>query len=375
LALIKTFAIFSMGYLARPFGGFILSSYADFYGRKNIFLLTTLLMSIATISIGLLPTYKQAGVISPLLLLLLRFIQGVSLGSEIPGATAITVEHGDKGRFGRLCGILWSGTSLGAILSVAMLSVLTSLYSFDEIVNSNIWRVPFLFGGILTVICYYVRTNINETPEFLECKNELVTRNIFAAFKNNKLNLLLGFSIIIFFAVLVIINIYFPVFISSNYQHSLPEIYSALVWSKVVSFLSILLFGFISDYYCKYKAMRYALIVGLLLIWPMHLLLSTNHFGLLISFFILYQTVIALYFTSALPILSRLFPTKIRCASIAIIYNFAFMITSTIPSICSLKIFNQSVGIVLITLIIISALISLWANIKLFNQTQGKYAN
>src|ERR1700720_194424 len=112
----QTFGIFAAGYLARPLGGIVMAHFGDTRGRKRMFTLSVLLMAIPTLLIGLLPTYQSIGVAAPLLLLLMRILQGVAIGGEAPGAWIFVAEHARLGRVGFAVGLLTSGLSLGILL-------------------------------------------------------------------------------------------------------------------------------------------------------------------------------------------------------------------------------------------------------------------
>ena len=162
MQLVQTFLIFATGYLVRPIGGFFIGLYADIYGRKKAFLYSTLAIAIATMTIGLLPSYNQIGVLSTIILLLCRVVQGISFGAELPGATIISLEH-STGKFGKLCSIILSSTTLGSLGALMILTMISNFFEFKEIIEQDIWRIPFVLGGILGFINYYFRKNISET--------------------------------------------------------------------------------------------------------------------------------------------------------------------------------------------------------------------
>ena len=172
---IQTFSVFAMGYLARPLGGTVIGMISDIYGRKKAFLLIMLMMAFSTFAIGLLPTYNTYGIISPILLILCRLVQGISFGAELPGASVIVNEFSqNNGIKGRLFSILLSSTSLGSLVALLVLTVLTQNFSDIEIKN-GLWRLPFLLGGGLAIISFYIRKQISETPEFLLIQAQVKT--------------------------------------------------------------------------------------------------------------------------------------------------------------------------------------------------------
>ncbi len=125
---VQTFGIFAAGYLARPLGGIIMAHFGDLVGRKKMFTLSILLMAVPTLAIGLLPTYASMGILAPLLLLLMRILQGAAIGGEVPGAWVFVAEHVPARRIGIACGTLTAGLTVGILLgSVVATMVNTSM--------------------------------------------------------------------------------------------------------------------------------------------------------------------------------------------------------------------------------------------------------
>jgi len=162
------YGAFAVGFIARPLGGIVFGNYGDRLGRKPMLLITLGLMGIVTVAIGLLPTYAQIGVAAPVLLTLLRFLQGIAYGGEWGGAVVLVVEYAPPARRGFFGACPNGGASLGTVLALALLS-LTSYATGDAFLVWG-WRIPFLFSLVLIAVGLYVRTRILETPEFLALK-------------------------------------------------------------------------------------------------------------------------------------------------------------------------------------------------------------
>jgi MFS family permease len=201
------------------------------------------------------------------------------------------------------------------------------------------WRIPFLLGGILAIASYYIRKNIAETPEFLITINSSVKSDhsllqpLKILLKTNIFGILVGTGLAFFIATLIIINLYFPVYINKYFVYELSEIYSAMSVSMVTSFFFMLFFGYLSDRISKVKTLFWVpLGFGCSLI-PLYYLLSYKTFYALQLFFIIYQMWIAAFFTSYLPVLSRLFSTNTRCTGTALAYNIAVSSASFIPTL------------------------------------------
>lgn len=167
LRLIQTFGIFAAGYLARPLGGIIMAHFGDLLGRKRMFMLSILLMSVPTLAIGLLPTYAVIGIWAPLLLLLFRVMQGAAIGGEVPGAWVFVSEHVPARHVGFACGVLTAGLTGGILLGSLVAMSINKIYSPAEVLAEG-WRVPFIIGGVFGFISFWLRQWLQETPVFKE---------------------------------------------------------------------------------------------------------------------------------------------------------------------------------------------------------------
>lgn len=163
---LQTLGIFAAGYLIRPLGGVLMAHYGDRIGRKRMFMLSVLLMALPTLAIGLLPTYEQWGIAAPLLLLVLRLLQGAAIGGEVPGAWVFVAEHGSERRIGFACATLTSGLTFGILLGSLSATAINTYFSPDE-VRGWAWRLPFLVGGVLGLVAVWLRRYLEETPVFL----------------------------------------------------------------------------------------------------------------------------------------------------------------------------------------------------------------
>ncbi len=161
----QTFAIFAAGYLARPLGGIIMAHFGDSRGRKKMFSLSILLMALPTLAMGMLPVYSDIGIVAPLLLLLMRILQGAAIGGEVPGAWVFVAEHVPEKRIGFACGTLTAGLTAGILLGSIIATIINSTLSAAEITSFG-WRIPFFLGGIFGLIAMYLRRWLQETPVF-----------------------------------------------------------------------------------------------------------------------------------------------------------------------------------------------------------------
>ncbi|MFD1609338.1 MFS transporter [Oceanobacillus luteolus] len=164
------FAAFALAFLIRPFGGIIFSHIGDRIGRKRTLVLTLSLMGLATFLMGVLPTYQAIGIWAPVLLILLRLIQGLGLGGEWGGALLLAVEYAPKEKRGLFGSIPQMGVTLGMLMGTLALSVMTLLP--DDAFLSWGWRVPFILSALLVVFGLWIRKGIDETPSFKKIKEK-----------------------------------------------------------------------------------------------------------------------------------------------------------------------------------------------------------
>ncbi|GGI88659.1 MFS transporter [Saccharopolyspora subtropica] len=161
---LASFATLWVGFLARPLGGVIFGHLGDRIGRKQTLVVTLVLMGVATAGIGVLPTYATAGVLAPILLVLLRCVQGIAVGGEWGGAVLIGAEHAPKGRSILFGAYAQQGSPAGSILATLAFVSVTQLP--DEVFRSWGWRVPFLISAVLVVVGLVIRLRVAESPEF-----------------------------------------------------------------------------------------------------------------------------------------------------------------------------------------------------------------
>jgi MFS family permease len=165
----QTFGIFAAGYLARPLGGVVMAHAGDLHGRKKMFTLSVFLMALPTLGIGLLPTYAYLGAWAPVLLLILRILQGAAVGGEVPGAWVFVAEHVPPSRVGLACGVLTAGLT-GGILLGSLVAIGLNMLMPPEQVTAYGWRIPFLLGGAFGLMSMYLRYLLTETPVFEELR-------------------------------------------------------------------------------------------------------------------------------------------------------------------------------------------------------------
>jgi MFS family permease len=167
VAIVASLATYGVGYISRPIGAIVLGHWGDTHGRKTVLILCMFLMGFATMGVGLLPTYDQVGMLAPVLLVILRLIQGFAVAGEISGASSMVLEHAPFGRRGFFTSFTLQGVQAGQILAAAVFLPLAH-YMPEEAFISWGWRIPFLLSIFVIIAGYIIRREVEETPAFAE---------------------------------------------------------------------------------------------------------------------------------------------------------------------------------------------------------------
>ena len=176
LSTLASFGTFAVGFFARPLGGIVFGHWGDRIGRKKALMITLTMMGLATIGIGLLPTYATAGALAPVLLVLLRVVQGIAVGGEWGGAVLMAGEHAPKGRRTFFASFAQLGSPAGLILSLLAFRLVTSMDK-DVFMDWG-WRLPFLASAVLLVVGAAIRSGVNESPEFAQVQAQRKTAKL-----------------------------------------------------------------------------------------------------------------------------------------------------------------------------------------------------
>jgi len=176
LAAIAAFATFGVAYITRPIGAFVLGHIGDKFGRKKVLTFTLLLMGLSTFLVGVLPTYEQVGIAAPVMLVILRLLQGISASGEQAGANSMTLEHAPDKRRAFYTSFTLSGTQAGLILATMVFIPISALPE-DQLLSWG-WRIPFFLSAVVVAVGYWVRRTLPETPAFEQEEKRHLTRKL-----------------------------------------------------------------------------------------------------------------------------------------------------------------------------------------------------
>ncbi|UPL15897.1 MFS transporter [Microbacterium galbinum] len=195
VATLAAFATFAVGYLIRPLGGLIFGRMGDTLGRKRVLVLTLLIMGVATFLMGLTPSYEQIGIWAPIMLIVLRLVQGIGAGAEFGGAAIFSVEHADPRRRGLHGAWPSAGVYLGLLMASGVFAVVTQLPE-DQFLAWG-WRIPFLLSAVVVIVALIIRLRLAESPAFVAMQAEehapvSPVKTVFAQEKTGMLTLFLA---------------------------------------------------------------------------------------------------------------------------------------------------------------------------------------
>lgn len=243
---------FAAGFMVRPFGALVFGRLGDLVGRKYTFLVTIIIMGGSTLGVGLLPSYATIGITAPIILVILRMLQGLALGGEYGGAATYIAEHSPRERRGRNTSWLQSTGSLGLLLSLVVILVVRMITG-DKFDDWG-WRVPFLLSLVLLAISTYIRMSMKESPAFANLKREgklskAPVKEAFGKWENLRIVLVALFAICVGTPVVVYTAIFYPLFFLTETLKVDPQTTtSVMLAALVVSPLFFWTFGTLSDY-------------------------------------------------------------------------------------------------------------------------------
>lgn len=334
VSVLLAYATFAVGFVARPLGGLIFGHFGDRIGRKTMLVITLLLMGGATVAIGLLPTYGQIGILAPILLLVLRVLQGIGIGGEWGGAVLMAYEFAPHGKRGFYASIPQVGLSLGLFMASGVMALLTLLP--DEAFMAWGWRAAFIASIILVVLGTWIRSNIGESPEFKKARAESKARDQGLPFvqmlKRYPGNVILGMGARyidgVFFNVFAVFSIlYLTRYVGLERSFALWTVCGA----AIVMVFFIPLFGALSDRVGRPKTYAVGSALLALSVFPAFALMSTGNpllvvLGLVLPFGIIYP----ICYGPEAALFADLFDPSVRYTGVSFVYQFSGIFASGI---------------------------------------------
>ena len=324
-SLLATFAVFAVAFFMRPVGAFVFGHYGDTIGRRNTLAAAIILMGIATLMIGVLPSYAQVGVLAPILLVIARLLQGFSAGGEWSGSAAFMVEYApenNRGLYGS-----WQQVSIvaGLLVGSGMGGLLGTVLSEDAL-NAWGWRIPFILGMVVALVGLYLRLRIEDTPAFriIEVKDEITeapVKESFTAHWRESLTAI-GFTLAWTVAYYILLT-YMPTYVSETLGLPLTQALLSNAIGLVVLMVLIPFTAAISDRIGRKPLLIASSALLALLTYPLFLLASTQVLAFIVLAQILFGVIISLFSGPGPAALVEMFPTNVRYSALGVSYNIA----------------------------------------------------
>ncbi len=368
------FSTYALGFLARPLGGIVFGHYGDRIGRKKLLMASLILMGGATVAIGCLPTYAQVGMAAPILLVILRLLQGFAVGGEWGGAVLLVAEHGDAKRRGFWSSWPQAGVAAGNLLAAGVLAVMAAVQTEDQFLAWG-WRIPFILSAILIAIGWWVRTTVDESPVFEAVRQEAKIHRAPAieALRTQPRALAIGAGLrlaenICYYVITAFSITYLTEVVGLGRQIAL----NALLVASAVHFVVIPTFAALSDRIGR----RPVYVIGTLgtAIWAFAFfrLLDTGASGAIVA-----AVVVGLVFHGAMygpqaAFLSEMFPTRIRYSGVSLAYQATSIVAGSLAPIISIAILRETGSAIGVALYVAAAAVLTLAAALLAPETRGK---
>ncbi|MBN8941195.1 MAG: MHS family MFS transporter [Rhizobiales bacterium] len=333
-AAIASFATFGVAYITRPLGAVALGHVGDVFGRKKVLTFTLLLMGFSTFIIGCLPTYDQAGILAPILLVVARLLQGISAAGEQAGANSMTLEHAPPDQRAFFTSFTLSGTQAGLILATLVFIPISGMS--EEALLSWGWRIPFFLSLGVVAVGFWVRRSLPETPAFIEEANNQETAKlpIVTLFREYWADVLR----IIFAALVSVVSTIFSVFTLSYAVNTVhidrPTMLTVLVLANLVALGAIPAWAMLADRIGRRPVFIFGALGCALLIWPYLWAISRGDISMIFVLGILLSGIVYSAANGIWPALyGEMFDTRVRLSGMAIGTQIGFALGGFAPTI------------------------------------------
>ena len=338
LGLIAAFGVFAAGFFMRPIGAILFGYIGDTYGRKLALTLSILTMAIPTACIGLLPGYNQIGIWAPVVLTIVRLLQGLSLGGAFSGSIAFVLEHSPTEKRGLIGSTTMMSMNIGILAGTAVATLFAWMMPEEAFVSWG-WRIPFIMGLAVGLVGLYIRNNLHESPQYEEAKSagtiakapvrELLT----TYFQPMMYGIIIYITVTIpFYTLVIFLKTYMTNFLGHSFAEASLISTIALILCTIVLPIS----GHISDKIGRKPVLMFACFGFIFLSYPAFYLMCQPGFVVPLLGQCIFGTLVGFYMGPVPAVLAELYPTSIRYTGIGLSYNIsAAVLGGTVPAIAT----------------------------------------
>jgi MFS family permease len=333
---VSAFLSFSAAFIARPVGALIFGHVGDKYGRRGALVATVMIMGAASTLMGLLPTYETAGVVAPVLLTLLRAVQGIATGGEWGGATLMAIEYAPAKRRGLYAALVQLGSPVGTLLSTGAIT-LVALLPRDDFMAWG-WRLPFIASIALVAVALWLRWNVEETPEFQELKASEGTKKapVIELFRHYKAKLGIGVcTYLVGNAGFFILTTFMISYVTRVLGLPSTVILTAMTIGAVAQMVMTVLAGRLAD---RFGAARVGIIgysIFIALAFPIFWLVDSKDPGLIILAMVLAFGPCAITYAIIGALIDRLFPSEVKYTGMGLSANLSAVVAGFMPALAT----------------------------------------
>lgn len=346
ISTLAAFATYAVGFLARPLGGIVFGHIGDKVGRKKALVITILIVGLGTFCIGLLPTYEKIGILAPIALIFIRILQGFGVGGEQAGAVLMTAEYSPPARRGFFSSWVQIGAPAGFLLPSGLFALLTTLLSREEMLDWG-WRIPFLLSLLLVIVGLFIRLRIDESPVFAQIRatKAVETRPVVEVIRNFPGLIAKGVCAKLIeacaFAMFTVIVLAYGK--ANNLSESI--LLEAMIVAVVLEIFAIPLMGHLSDKLGRRPIYIAGALLQVVCIVPFFMAINLdNYFITQIAMIVVLTLGHSLCYAPQASYFPELFPTRIRCSGIALIWQIGSLIGSGVLGLIAVKILQMTGG-------------------------------
>ena len=350
---LAAFATYAVGFVARPLGGIVFGHFGDRIGRKKALIVTILIVGLGTFAIGLLPDYSQIGVWAPASLILIRVLQGFGVGGEQAGAVLLTAEYAPPRERGFFASLVQLGAPAGFLIPSGLFALLSATLTHEQLMDWG-WRLPFLGSIVLVVVGLYIRLRTEESPIFASIRETkaVESRPVVEVVKQFGPTIVKGVGAKLIEA--CTFAMYTMIVLAYGRAHGISEslLLQTIIVAVVLELLAIPLAGALSDRIGRRTTFIAGAVLQVLLVVPLfHAVDSGNRLAIQAAMILAISIGHSLCYAPQASFFPELFPARVRCSGIALIWQIGSLIGSGVLGLVAVKLIQathgNSVGLVI----------------------------